>query len=162
MSHPCPHHCPSPRGGGPGALGVLAVLVVIVAVAAGPVVRAVVGVLEIAVAVTGGLLVIGGCAAVLVWRHRRRARRIPAGAAFLIELSGRLTPRGCGIGACPNKALPGESFCAECQAAIYGRVDMPALPRGDVPTHSRIDVDTHAVTSRAIRLRRSRRDGRWS
>ena len=128
-------HCDGCGHGGPGGLVAFVVLVLIVAAAAGPVVRAVTDLLEIALMVAGGLLVTGGMVAVLVWRARRRRG----------QLGGR--------GRVVLTAVP-------VRPGLPGRADAPALPRGGVPTHSRIHAEPHVVTSRRAAPGRSCRRGR--
>jgi hypothetical protein len=76
MPHPCPHHCPPERGRGAAVLAALAVLAVIVAATARPVVHAAEDVLEVA-AITAAVLVVGLVAVVVVWRARRRPHALP-------------------------------------------------------------------------------------
>ena len=132
-------HCPGCGDGG-GGLALVVLLVVVVAAGSGAataVATAVIDQLEIAAAVAGGLLITGGAVAVLVWRARRR-RALAAPRVRVVAIG--------------RPARPG----------MPGRADVPALPRGDVTAHSRIDVEPHVVTRRAQCPRCSRRGGRWS
>lgn len=79
-------HCPGCGDGGGGPV-VLVIVVVIAAACAGPVVGAVIDLVEIAAITAAGLLAVGAVVAALVWRARRR-RRAAAELAALPRRSG--------------------------------------------------------------------------
>jgi hypothetical protein len=133
---------------------VFLVVVVVACAMAGPVVRVVTDMLEIALAAVGVVLVAGGAVAALVIRAHRRERREFAAmvaarrAARPVQLTSRVVPIRPGRPARP--------------AVAPRRADIPALPRDDVSAHSRIDVGPRVVTGRVIRPRRPGRDERRS
>jgi hypothetical protein len=134
------HYTPCRGGGGRGRItagGVLALVVLVVVVAKRRAIETgLTDLLELALAVMGGLVAIGITVAVVVWRVRRRR-----------ALADRMV-----LTAVPVRpGLPGQT------ARAVPRASMPALPRANASTQPRINAPAPVVTGRAVRPRCTQR-----
>jgi hypothetical protein len=123
---------------GIGAGGVLALVVLVVVVGKRHAIETgLTDLLELMLAVMGGLVVLGVAAVVVIWRVRRR--RALAGRRVVLT-------------AVPVRpGIPGQA------ARAVPRANIPALPRANASTHSRISAPAPVVIGRAARPRCTQR-----
>jgi hypothetical protein len=142
------HWTPCKGSGGIG-LGGVAALVILAEVVANrqAIETGLADLLELALAVAGGLLVVGGTVAVLVFRSRRRARTAAA------------QPRPVALTAHIQPVQPPGP--AQVTAPRRGRPAI-AAPRSNTPTYPRKNVNSHVVTGPASVPSCSRRADRRS
>lgn len=132
---PFPEHHQSGGGGGAGRAALVLLAVVVAGAVAGPAMRVVTDLVEVAAVVVLALLAVAVAVAVVMWRVRRRR----ALAARPVVLTAR-------------QERPGLDRRRAVAAIEPPRADVSAYPRGH--------ANTRVVTSRAARPRCPGRDGR--